>query len=72
MTILVFKTSVQNKEEVVQLQPLLNSLVLPSGSWNFDLEDCDRILRVETSSVHPNELISAVKNEGFDCAELAD
>ncbi|WP_421804183.1 hypothetical protein [Flagellimonas sp.] len=47
-TILVFKTSVKQKGEVNQLRPWLNKLVNSNGCWNFDLEDCDKILRVET------------------------
>lgn len=70
--ILVFKTSVNSREEVVKLQPLLNSLVLPLGSWNFDLEDCDRILRVETNSIDPDSLIHVMERQGYNCAELVD
>ena len=43
----VFKTSVENKRPIRQLTPFLNSLLQPS-KWNFDLEDCDKILRIDS------------------------
>ena len=43
----VFKTTIKNKIQVRKVTPLLNELVLPHGKWNFDLEDCDKILRIE-------------------------
>ncbi|MBO6588897.1 MULTISPECIES: hypothetical protein [Flavobacteriaceae] len=69
-TILVFKTSVKQKGEVNQLRPWLNKLVNSNGCWNFDLEDCDKILRVETQSLHAPTIASLLKNQGFYCEEL--
>ncbi|WP_276168146.1 hypothetical protein [Zobellia alginiliquefaciens] len=69
MTVLVFKTSVLKSKQVRRLKPLLNGLVEPEGRWNFDLEDCDNILRVETHQ-HPIDVASVLKNQGFVCEEL--
>ncbi|MFN3136836.1 MAG: hypothetical protein ACE37L_04075 [Allomuricauda sp.] len=69
-TILVFKTSVHQKDEVKKLRPWLNKLVNTNGCWNFDLEDCDKILRVETQSLHAPTITSLLKNQGFYCEEL--
>ena len=41
----VFKTNVLNKEEADFLVSLIHTL-LPGSKSNFDLQDCDRILRV--------------------------
>lgn len=71
-TILVFKTSVQNKANVYQLQPVLDQVLKQDESWNFDLEDCDKILRVESISISPLEIIEKVKTAGFSCLELTD
>ena len=38
--------------------------------WNADLEDCDKILRVETAWVSPAEIIRAMRQAGFICEEL--
>lgn len=52
------------------LRPWLNKLVNTNGCWNFDLEDCDKILRVETQSLHAPTITSLLKNQGFYCEEL--
>lgn len=70
MTVHVFKTSVQRKGEVKKLRPWLNRLVNNNGYWNFDLEDCDNILRVETQSLNAPTISSLLQNNGFYCEEL--
>ncbi|MFT0715219.1 hypothetical protein [Flagellimonas lutimaris] len=70
MTVLVFKTSVKRKDEVKQLRPTLNKLVDNNGSWNFDLEDCDNILRVETQGLEAPTITSLLQNNGYKCEEL--
>jgi hypothetical protein len=67
----VFKTSVDDHSQIRQLLPLLDELVWP-GKWNFDLEDCDRILRVDTVSLDVNRLTLAFNSTGFHCEELTD
>ncbi|MBT1705034.1 hypothetical protein [Chryseosolibacter indicus] len=67
----VFKTSVRLKKEVMQLAPYLNEL-LRQARWNFDLEDCDRILRIETPRETTETVIKLLQNKGFDCEELPD
>jgi len=69
MEVLVFKTSVQNHESVNQLAPLLNGLA-GHGQWNFALDDCDRILRIVTASVQPQQAIQVLSFQGFMCEEL--
>ncbi|WP_447641988.1 MULTISPECIES: hypothetical protein [Chitinophagaceae] len=66
--ILVFMTSVNDAEDVLGLTPLLNKLQ-PSG-WRFDLEDCDKILRMDTLSIKPEEIIELLQQHGFDYTEL--
>jgi hypothetical protein len=65
----VFKTSVRNKKQVLQLSPLLNDLVQQS-KWNFDLDDCDKILRIDSSEEILKPVIILMQNNGFDCTEL--
>ncbi|MCW5911840.1 MAG: hypothetical protein KIT62_12235 [Cyclobacteriaceae bacterium] len=69
MEVLVFKTSVQSAESVSRLAPVLNSLA-GSNQWNFALDDCDRILRIVSPSVMPDEAIQLLAAHGFDCEEL--
>ncbi|MDO6602271.1 hypothetical protein Q4538_06010 [Arenibacter palladensis] len=68
--VLVFKTSINSKREVKVLKPDLNKLIANNGYWNFDLEDCDNILRVETQRVTATTITSLLKNHGFLCEEL--
>ncbi|MDF0716385.1 hypothetical protein PY092_09515 [Muricauda sp. 334s03] len=70
MTVHVFKTSVKRKGEVKKLRPSLNRLVDNNGCWNFDLEDCDNILRVESKSLNAPIISSLLRNKGFHCEEL--
>jgi len=69
MEILVFKTSVESSENVSSLTPLLNKLA-GNGKWNFALDDCDRILRIASATIHPNDAITLLSRCGFLCEEL--
>lgn len=66
----VFKTSVVNSKQAGVVGAFLN-ILLPSGEWNFDLEDHDKILRVETSAVPPQTVITILNSQGFACSELS-
>jgi hypothetical protein len=64
--IYVFKTSVNTKSKLELATAVLHEL-LPDASWNFDLEDCDNILRID-SEIEISE--SLLQNDIFDCIEL--
>ena len=64
--IYVFKTSVDSQSKFESASVLLDQL-LPQSQWNFDLEDCDNILRVD-SELNVAELLQ--NNAIFDCIEL--
>lgn len=68
--VLVFKTSVSNKTHIKTVQPFLNKLVTQQDYWNFDLEDCDNILRVETQVLNAGFICEILQNQGFYCEEL--
>jgi hypothetical protein len=51
--VLVFKTTVDTQGEARKLKPHLDELLMPV-KWNFDLSDCDRILRVEGPDEYVN------------------
>ena len=65
----VFRTNVDCKDAAMQLLNLLWKS-FPHGMINFDLEDCDKILRVEAISFNPNEIIHLLKKEGYQCEIL--
>lgn len=58
--------------DIRRLRPLLDALVDGDDRWNFDLEDCDHILRVETCSVLVDEIVHVLETCGYNCAELED
>ena len=69
--ILVFKTNVSDSSDEQILQPLLNKH-LPNMAWSFDLEDCDRILRIDSNAEVTETIIRLMQNSGFECEELTD
>ncbi len=64
--IYVFKTSVDSKPKLESASLLLHE-ILPETLWNFDLEDCDNILRID-SEIDITDLI--LGNSIFECSEL--
>ena len=67
--ILIFTTSVEKHEQVNEVKPLLTAVPAITG-WNFDLDDCDNILRIEARDVSPRYIESLLQTAGFDCREL--
>lgn len=68
----VFKTSVNTKTKIKSISGILNSQIQPQGSWNFDLDDCDRVLRIECEKLEIVSLQQALAQAGIDCEELDD
>ncbi len=66
---MVFATTVQSTEQVKTLAPQIN-LLAGKGRWNFALDDCDKILRIVSDNVNPEEAVALLKKYGFECNEL--
>lgn len=69
MEILVFKTNVTSKKKVTKVDPLLSS-VPAIKQWNFDLEDCDKVLRIVTTGLKAGLVESILKTAGFHCQNI--
>lgn len=65
----VFKTSITTKKEARKLKPHLDK-ILPNGRWNLDLEDCDKILRIDTEEYVAVKVAELLNNHAFYCEEL--
>lgn len=65
----VFKTNVQERTAAQEIVALL-SLHFPESKINFDLHDCDRILRIEARHVPAGKVIDLVHQNGFLCDVL--
>ncbi|MDF1548440.1 MAG: hypothetical protein P1P88_11505 [Bacteroidales bacterium] len=65
----VFKTNISNNAvaEII-VQHLQN--ILPEAKINFDLEDCDNILRVEGNSMLVNTVAQQITALWFYCKAL--
>ena len=46
--IYIFRTSVKYKNQIKRISKKINEINGIEG-WNFDLEDCDNILRIEAN-----------------------
>jgi len=69
MTVEVFKTNVNEIETSEQLiQQVLNHY--PHSRVNFDMEDCDRILRIEADTIVPEKIIEILASNGYLCEVL--
>lgn len=69
MKILVYKTDVTSKRKANRAAEALNNL--PSvKQWNFDLEDCDKILRIVSNGLKPGSVESLMQSAGFNCELL--
>lgn len=69
----VFKTNIETSESAHHI--LLNLIeAFPGYQINFDLEDCDRILRVKNDQgeIDNNEIIKLINLHGHDAEVLAD
>jgi len=65
----VFKTDVQKKAQSKMLVCILSE-AFPSFKINFDLSDCDKVLRVEGDTMEAFRIIMLVKEYGFNCEVL--
>ncbi len=65
----VYKTNVQ---EVEQSLLIVGKLLehFPDSLINFDLEDCDKILRIHASSISNQKIIELLDSYGYHCEVL--
>ncbi|MDB4926527.1 hypothetical protein [Mucilaginibacter sp.] len=69
MVVEVFKTNVEEiKLSELLIQQLLNHF--PDSRVNFDMEDCDKILRIEAEAIVPEKIIEVLNANGYSCEVL--
>lgn len=65
----VFKTNVRSiREARLIIQKIAEEF--PQHKINFDLTDCDRILRVQGNSILESKIISIVTSLNYNCEIL--
>ena len=65
----VFKTNVQKKAQSKMLLCILSE-AFPSLEINFDLSDCDKVLRVKGDNIEVLRIVILVKEYGVKCEIL--
>ena len=65
----VFKTDVHEQQQAIGLAAVL-SFHFPICKINFDLEDCDRILRIEGDYIAAHKVVSLLNERGHECTVL--
>ena len=65
----VFKTDVHEAEMAEKLLTMLQ-LHFPESRINFDLEDCDKILRIAGGNFTAVKVAALVNAHGFECLML--
>ncbi|HMG67438.1 MAG TPA: hypothetical protein VK588_07125 [Chitinophagaceae bacterium] len=62
----IFRTNV---EEIAEAKRVISVLLehFPDNKINFDLHDCDKILRVEGKNFMPEKIMTLVIENGFTC-----
>jgi hypothetical protein len=65
----VFKTNVRQKRHARRLLNVL-ACQFPALRVNFDLEDCDKILRIEGTNFPQEKIAKLVIENGYQCDVL--
>jgi hypothetical protein len=67
--IFIFKTNIQTEFDKLRIKNVLDASqkVL---KWNIDMDDADRVLRIVSDCLRPEQIISVLDYVGFECTEL--
>jgi len=65
----VFKTDIKSTSDAHNLVEMLVQQ-LPGSRINFDLHDCDNILRVEGNDFSADAVVNLLSKKGFHCEVL--
>ncbi len=69
MEVLVFRTNLQQAHDVERVTSKMNDehRIL---QWTVDREDCDKVLRVVSDHMLPDEVAALIRQAGYSCEEL--
>jgi hypothetical protein len=70
MEVLVFKTNIQQADDVEKLTSTMNDERIKR--WSVDRDDCDKVLRVESDDLLPDEVMKLIRQAGYSCEELTN
>ncbi|MDQ6904956.1 MAG: hypothetical protein M3139_18335 [Bacteroidota bacterium] len=55
--------------QIKKLKPHVDKM-LPQAKWNFDLEDIDKILRIDSEENIVLKITDMLNNHNYNCKEL--
>lgn len=68
-SILVFKTNINTLEQLKKIDCVLSHRA-EVEKWTIDLDDCDKVLRIETKVLETESVMSILKPHQIYCEEL--
>jgi len=72
MKLFILKTDIKTKNQLNRLKPVLKENQ-DIKRWSIDLEDVDKVLKVETKvDSQEKEIIELLRIKGINCEELPD
>jgi cell fate (sporulation/competence/biofilm development) regulator YmcA (YheA/YmcA/DUF963 family) len=69
--ILVFQTKVANATELSRLAEILDTSPAIQR-WTLDQQDVDKVLRVISEELQPDDIVHLLNGHGLYCRELPD
>jgi copper chaperone CopZ len=69
MEVLVFKTNLRFKKQITAVTQHINNLQ-GITRWNIDLDDKDKVLRIESNELSPRSVEATLQQAGYFCEEL--
>lgn len=67
----VFKTDIKNKTTAKAIIKILKQS-FPTSNFNFDLNDCDKILRITSNQNIASQVVEIISSQGFRCDILEE
>lgn len=67
----VLKTDIKNKTKANAIIKALK-LRFPASDFNLDLNDCDKILRIESNQNITSGVVEMLNSQGFICKVLEE
>lgn len=71
VTIFVFRTNLNSLSDIETIAPAMDSSAAILN-WSVDIEDIDKVLRIESLRENADEIIEVVRLAGYQCEELPD
>lgn len=69
MKIFVFKTNIKNDFQKEMVAPVINQ-IKGINRWSFDLEDKNKVLKIEGHGLKSEQIEAMISKAGFECETM--